>query len=110
MSVKADRIVGVDIAKIVAMLFVVGCHVNGMGLCVSHSGGNGGWIVRSLAGSLLMTCVNIFAMVSGYTGVSSRFRLSRIANLWVQTVFTCFVVALGTSLAVGVPVSGFELA
>ncbi len=39
MSVKADRIVGVDIAKIVAMLFVVGVHVNGMGLCVSHSGG-----------------------------------------------------------------------
>ena len=61
MSDKREYIIGVDIAKIIAMVFVVGVHVAGDGFeCVS-----GGGVHTSLKGLVMgffETCINIFAI------------------------------------------------
>lgn len=90
---ETSRIIGVDIAKIVAMVFVVGTHVGGMGFPIE-----GGcclpW-VRGTSLGLFDACVDIFAIASGYVGFGVPFKLSRLVELWLQVVFTCVVCSLG---------------
>lgn len=84
------RIIGVDVAKIVAMLLVVAVHVNGFGLPYGGDTppGLGYMLMRSFLGAIFMACINIFALASGYVGITSSFKLSRIIRLWIQVVFT----------------------
>lgn len=90
MSQTDNRIIGVDIAKIVAMILVVAVHVNGFGL--PYAGDNppdlGYTMLRSFLGAIFMACIDIFAIASGYVGIASSFKLSRIIRLWIQIVFT----------------------
>lgn len=88
------RIIGVDVAKIVAMLLVVAVHVNGFGLPYAGDTPPGlcYLLLRSFLGAIFMACINIFAIVSGYVGIESSFRLSRIIRLWLQVVFTGILV------------------
>ena len=94
MSNRLDRIIGVDIAKIVAMLLVVAVHVNGFGL--PYIGDNRPGLcyllLRSFLGAIFMACINIFAMASGYVGITASFKLSRLIRLWIQVAFTGLVV------------------
>lgn len=86
----SDRIIGVDLAKIVAMLLVVAVHVNGFGL--PYVGNNPPGLVylflRSFLGAIFCACINIFAISSGFVGIASSFKMSRIIRLWIQVVFT----------------------
>lgn len=90
MTKTDDRIIGVDIAKIVAMLLVVAVHVNGFGLPYADNEppGLGYTLLRSFLHALFMACINIFALASGYVGIASSFKLSRMIRLWIQVVFT----------------------
>lgn len=90
MSNTNDRIIGVDIAKIIAMLLVVAVHVNGYGLPYvgSNSPELGYRLLRSFLSPIFDACINIFAIASGYVGVVSSFKMSRIIRLWIQVVFT----------------------
>ena len=96
MAVTERRLIGVDIAKIVAMLFVVARHVNGFGL--PYAGecdpGAGYLILRSFLTAIFSSCIDIFAIASGYVGIFSKFRLSRIIRLWLQVVVTGLAVLL----------------
>ena len=93
---KPPYIVGVDVAKIVAMAFVVGVHVAGDGFACGAGG------VQTFGKGLTMgffaTCINVFAIASGYVGVNARFRVSRLVELWLQVVFTCVVCSVGLVL------------
>lgn len=93
MKNNSSYIVGVDIAKIIAMVFVVGTHVAGSGFPI-ESGGCLPW-VRATTLGLFDSCIDIFAIASGYVGIMAQFRLSRIVELWLQVVFTCVVCSLG---------------
>ena len=90
MANTEKRLIGVDIAKIVAMLFVVARHVNGFGLpYASESNPEVGYLMlRSFLTAIFSSCIDIFAIASGYVGIFSRFRLSRIIRLWIQVVVT----------------------
>lgn len=94
MSDRPNRIIGVDIAKIVAMVLVVAVHVDGFGL--PYAGDNppgfGYQLLRSFLYSIFDACINIFAIASGYVGIMSSFKLSRIIRLWIQIVFTGLMV------------------
>ena len=85
-----DRIIGVDLAKIVAMLLVVAVHVNGFGLpyAGNEPPGLGYLLLRSFMGAIFGACINIFAIASGYVGITSSFKISRMIRLWIQVVFT----------------------
>lgn len=91
-----DRIIGVDIAKIVAMILVVAVHVNGSGLPYvgEDPPGLGYTMLRSFLGAIFGACVDVFAIASGYVGIVSSFKLSRIIRLWIQVVFTGLAVLI----------------
>lgn len=40
------------------------------------------------------TCIDIFAIASGYVGVMAGFRFSRLIEIWLQVVFVCVVSTL----------------
>lgn len=51
------------------------------------------------------TCINIFAIASGYVGVQAKFKVTRLVELWLQVVFTCVVCTLGLRFLTDDPVS-----
>ena len=110
MSDRADRIIGVDIAKIVAMILVVAVHVNGYGL--PYEGNNppglGYLLLRSFLDAIFDACINIFAIASGYVGIVSSFKLSRIIRLWIQVVFTGLMVLVCIDLFTGIDVHNID--
>lgn len=95
-SSKHERIIGVDIAKIVAMILVVAVHVNGFGLPYvgDNPTGLGYLLLRSFLGAIFMACINIFAIASGYAGIMATFKISRLIRLWIQIVFTGLMVLI----------------
>lgn len=103
---KNDRIIGVDIAKIVAMLLVVALHINGFGLTYvsDKPPGLGYLLLRSSLDATFGACINIFAIASGYVGIMSSFRFSRIIRLWIQVVFTGLTVLVCLDFLLGVDV------
>ena len=52
-----------------------------------------------------VTCINIFAIASGYVGVQAKFKVTRLVELWLQVVFTCVVCTLGLRFLTDDPVS-----
>ena len=110
MSDRSERIVGVDIAKIVGMILVVAVHVNGFGLPYvgDNPPGLGYMLLRSFLGAIFMACINIFALASGYVGIMSSFKLSRIIRLWIQVVFTGLVVLTCLCLFTDINIQGMD--
>lgn len=98
------RNIGIDLAKIIAMVFVVALHVNSSGLANSNMATMpfGYRLIRGMATTCSMTCIDIFAIVSGFVGVATSFSVVRIARLWLRVMFTCVTVTAITSLCLGV--------
>ncbi len=103
---KNDRIIGVDIAKIVAMVLVVALHINSFGLPYlgDELPGLGYILLRSFLDATFGACINIFAIASGYVGIMSSFKLSRIIKLWIQVVFTGLLVLVCIDFFAGINV------
>ena len=85
---NTQRNYGIDLLRVVSMFMIV----------MLHSLGHGGVLNAAVPMSLnYMTAwllegaafcaVNCFALVSGFVGLRSRFRLANIAALWLQVVF-----------------------
>ena len=90
-------IIGVDVAKILAMFLVVVVHVNYYGLPFAGVGGQpvAYRLARSFVAALAASCIDIFAIASGYVGITSSFRISRLIKLWLQVVATGLAVLGG---------------
>lgn len=86
---KSERNLGVDLLRCVAMIMVVMLHLFNRAGAASAISGNE--TVKELAVPLrifLAGCVNIYAIISGYVMLKSKFRLSRIIELWLQVFIT----------------------
>ena len=87
-TVKQPRNYGIDLLRIVSMFMIVMLHSLGHGGALKGSDPATVqyqllWLLESAA----YCAVNCFALVSGYVGLSSRFKLSGIVQLWLQVVF-----------------------
>lgn len=85
---KQERNYGIDLLRIVSMFMIVILHTLGHGRVIKSAVPmsaqyNAGWLLECAA----FCAVNCFALVSGYVGLRSRFKLSGIAALWLQVVF-----------------------
>lgn len=109
-SKTLDRIIGVDIAKIVAMVLVVAVHLNGFGLPYLGDGKSAlaYTLTRTFVGAVAMACINIFAIASGYVGIAASFKLSRIVKLWLQVVFTGLAVLVCLDCFTGIRVTTLD--
>lgn len=88
MNMSNKRNYGIDLLRILAMFMVVNLHVLG------HGGVLGGvqlgsvrYMVAWFLEASTLCAVNVYALISGYVGGTSKFRFSRLLGLWLQVVF-----------------------
>lgn len=88
MQTKNSRNLGIDILRGLAMFFVILGHLIGQGglLAYAQSGSAKYWTLSTVQ-ILTICCVNLYGLTTGYLMCDKSFRLSRVAKLWVTTVF-----------------------
>ena len=87
---KKERNYGIDLLRIVSMIMVVLLHVLGAGGLLDATFGINNKIVWLLE-VLAFCAVNCYALISGYVGVNSKFKLSNILILWLQVFIYNFI-------------------
>lgn len=91
-----NRNAGIELLRIIAMGMVLMLHVLGQGGILPAEGMGTSTFHLVWALELSSLCaVNCFALISGYVGISSKYRFSRGIDLWLQVLFysigsTCF--------------------
>lgn len=92
---KMERNYGIDLYKIMAMIMVIILHILGQGGPYKDA--------PIMSPQYLMTwfliaagfcSVNCFAMASGYLMVDTKFKLSRLVEMWFQVLFYSFGITL----------------
>ena len=84
---------GIDLLRIVSMLFVAALHIIGIGGIISGSALMSGQFLTAQFLRIAMLCaVNCYALISGYVGFSRRPKLSGLASLWVKAVLYCLLI------------------
>ena len=92
---KMERNYGIDLYKIMAMIMVIILHILGQGGPYKDA--------PIMSSQYLMTwfliaagfcSVNCFAMASGYLMVDTKFKLSRLVEMWFQVLFYSFGITL----------------
>ncbi len=89
------RHLGVEMLRIISTFMVIMLHTLGSYPILSIYTDNG--VLLWLFEILSYGAVNIFAITSGYVSCKSKFKLSRLLNLWFQVffIFIIMTVALG---------------
>lgn len=99
---QAPRNVGIDILKLMSMAMVCVLHVN-LGLGITQEGVNPVWE------SLAIVAVNLFALVTGYLHIGSRWKIKRYFSLWLQVAsYSCGLLVMGIVLGQAGLVHGYE--
>jgi surface polysaccharide O-acyltransferase-like enzyme len=86
---------GIDLLRLVSMFMVVLLHVLGHGgflsqIVTNSVNYNGVWFLEIAA----YCAANVFAMITGYLMVQSKFKAERILGIWFQTFFYSFGISL----------------
>lgn len=88
-----ERNIGLDVFRVLSMLFVVVLHVLG------HGGAGGGDWMSKLLEIICYPGVNCFVLLSGYLLSQKRFSLARIISLWFTVLFWTVTIQLLSFLA-----------
>lgn len=89
------REVGIDLLRLLSMFMVVLLHVLGHGGILSHAvtgtvNYNVAWLMEIAA----YCAANVFAMITGYLMIQSKFKGERLFGVWFQTFFYSFGISL----------------
>ncbi|MGT2959053.1 hypothetical protein A9Q68_06175 [Streptococcus bovimastitidis] len=97
---------GLDLLRIISMFMIVVTHVLGKGGLRSEVDGQSDsyFIVTWIIQVLVYGAVNCYALISGYVGCKSKYKYSKLANIWLQVFFYTFTITLLFALA-GFPVT-----
>ena len=98
-----NRDYGIDCVKVLAVVFVILHHVVDCGFTMSDSASGALKTVWYLTHTVALTCVNLFALVTGYLCVTSNSAHRRLLSLWIQTL------AIGLSISAAVALAGGEV-
>ncbi len=102
---KTNREASFELLRIIAMCMIIALHYLSKGevlVPLNASGSEGmnaaavaAWIVEALC----LPAVNVYILISGYFGVKSSFRMSKLARLWGTVIFysVAITVILGLS-------------
>ena len=90
-----ERNYGIDLFRIVAMLLAVLVHIVGqggiLGALAPHSLN---YETARILDILSVCAVNCFALISGFVGYESKFRVSNILYLWLQVMFYSVIITV----------------
>lgn len=103
------HLVGIDLARVVAILLVVLQHVLFFG-GLPNEGGVLTRIQMRVLEALSQCCVDLFGLISGYVAYrSARWNLRRFSSLWLQVWFTGLIALSVAHLCFGAPVAKGDL-
>ena len=86
---------GIDLLRIVSMQMIVMLHVLGAGGILGHVAfGSPNYFASWGLENLILCAVNCYALISGYVGIYSTFKLKNIVSLWLQVEFYSLGIAL----------------
>lgn len=95
---------GIDVARVVAIWFVVCGHIVTCGGILTNVP-KGAWpLCMTFLDCLTVGCVDIFALISGYVGLNGRHHFSSIVGLWLQVFVINAVLTLSFILFANVAV------
>ncbi len=84
---KKEKFYGIELLRILATFYIILLHIIGQGGVSAAVGtGRAATIGCSLLLALAYPAVNCYALISGFVGCKSRFKLSRLVSLWVSVV------------------------
>ncbi|MBO4869511.1 MAG: acyltransferase [Clostridia bacterium] len=89
-AAKPERNYGIDLLRLVTMLFICILHVCNKGGIVSRLSletAPDHYRIAWFFEALTFGSVNIFSMISGYVGYNKKFKLSRPLSIWLELVF-----------------------
>lgn len=93
-----ERNPGIDLLRIVCMVFVAALHVIGIGGIITGSELlSGNFLAAQLLRIAMLCAVNCYALISGFVGWDRRPRLSSLAGLWLKAVCYCAVITALTA-------------
>ena len=90
---EKERNYGIELLRIVSMLMIVMIHIVNRGGMAENAEGFNKYVLFAI-NAIIACAVNCYAMISGYVGLYTGFKLSRLLKLWVQV----FVYSLGIAL------------
>lgn len=90
---------GIDLLRIVAMVFVIVLHLTGVGgICGSAALGSPQFYISQFLRIATFCTVNCYALISGYVGWSRSPRLSSLLSLWLKVIAFCVAITIFTQL------------
>ncbi len=88
MNQTKPRNMGLECLRILSMFLIILLHsIDHSSLLENLIPGTVLYAWEKLFYSLCQVCVNCFVMISGYFLVNSKFRISKLVNIWIQVVF-----------------------
>ena len=105
---RMKRNYGIDLLRIVSMVFVIVLHIMGVGgICANAALFSPQFSLSQFLRIATFSAVNCYALISGYVGWDRRPKLSGLVNLWIKVVFFCVAITVFTQLrapeTVGLP-------
>lgn len=92
-SSSIKRIAGIDILKIVSMLFIILQHLLFQGQIVQKYGvGTVGWFLTQFLYGTSFFAVNCYALASWFLCYKQKYKISRIIYIWIETLFYSLVI------------------
>lgn len=108
MEMKKERHAGLELLRIISMLMVVLMHEIGHGgLGKGAFDGTADYCVYWLIYALSRVATNCFIMLTGYFGINSKMRPSRLFKIWCEVLFFSGITFL-IAIAVGRAVPSFS--
>lgn len=91
---------GIDLLRIVSMVFVIILHLVGVGgICGNTELLSANFLVSQFLRIGTFCAVNVYALISGYVGWNRSPKLSGLLNLWLKVIAFCVGITVLTQLA-----------
>lgn len=95
MALKQERNYGIDLLRMVAMFMVAVLHILGQGGVLGNTRGfSGQYLVVWFFELGAYDAVNLYALISGYVGINSRYKVSNLLVLWLQVALYSLGIAV----------------
>ena len=96
---EKTRNYGIDLLRCISMIMVVILHVLSRGGVISSVNISSAEYNAACLIEIAAYCaVNCYALISGYVGISSQYKITNIIMLWIQVTFYSALISIGYSL------------
>lgn len=83
-----NRIIGIDLLKIISMMLIVSLHVLGYGGAIPNNNViNAPYLTTWFLEIISLTAVDTFGLITGYLYIDKKININSIFKLWIKVLF-----------------------